>query len=232
MKALWKNTKEKYLYVRFECTATTTILPTEWEPSECISKCQLISKGESTLTIAKGSYGNVYRRLYYNDWKGGDMTLKWNGTTGACPAYIGNTCDFEPDETEEAVIASYSIPRNGGVWTITAAEIDTWADKLDPDGFIYLLCNPSKQGTMDISTTAPDETDPVYPHATIHVECQDGNPNVLTVTVSEPQPITVSGAAAFSEAWDATVDAPHTLNLSSGQYRLKGANEEIVLLVP
>ena len=44
--------------------------------------------------------------------------------------------------------------------------------------------------------------------------------------------ITVSGAAAFSEAWDATVDAPHTLNLSSGQYRLKGANEEIVLLVP
>ena len=44
--------------------------------------------------------------------------------------------------------------------------------------------------------------------------------------------ITVSGAAAFSEAWDATVDAPHPLNLPAGQYSLKGANEEIVLLVP
>ena len=232
MQALWKNTKEKYLYVRFECTATTTILPTEWEPSECVSKWQLIPKGENTLTIAKGSYGNVYRRLYYYDWKGGDMTLKWNGTTGACPAYIGNTCDFEPEETGEAVIAHYSIPRNGGVWTITAAEIDTWADKLDPDGYVYLLCNPSKQSTMDISTTAPDETDPVYPHATIKVECQDGNPQALTVTVSVPQHITVSGIGGFSEEWDATVDAPHPLNLPAGQYRLIGANEEITLFVP
>ena len=237
MTALWKQAAEQYLYVRFECTATTTILPTEWEPSECISKCQLIPKGESTQTITKGSYGKVYRRLYYNDWRGGDMTLKWNGTTGVCPAYIGNTCDFEPDETEEAVIASYSIPRNGGVWTITAAEIDTWADKLDPDGYLYLLCNPSKQSTMDISTTAPDETDPVYPHATIHVECQDGNPNVLTVTVSEPQHITVTGEN-FSDEWEATPAEPHTINLPSGQYTLTGtppaplSKGEILLLVP
>jgi hypothetical protein len=137
-----------------------------------------------------------------------------------------------PDENDEHVLANKQIPKNGGKWTIPADEIETWADNVDPDGYLYLLCNPSNQGKMDISTTAPDETDPVYPHATIHVECQDGNPNVLTVTVSEPQSITVSGAAAFSEAWDATVDAPHTLNLSSGQYRLKGANEEIVLFVP
>lgn len=237
MKELWKNTKEKYLYVRFECTATTTILPTEWEPSECITKCQLIPKGESTLTIAKGSYGKVYRLLYYYDWRGGDMTLKWNGTTGVCPAYIGNTCDFEPDETEEAVIASYSIPRNGGVWTIKAEEIAAWENKLDPDGFIYLLCNPSKQSTLSISTTAPDETDPVYPHATIHVECQDGNPNVLTVTVSEPQHITVTGEN-FSDEWEATPAEPHTINLPSGQYTLTGtppdplSKGEILLIVP
>ncbi|MBR4563090.1 MAG: hypothetical protein IKO26_01400 [Paludibacteraceae bacterium] len=232
MKALWVNSTEHYLYVRFACSARTTFLAEIWNPSECMNK-KLITKQTTTIDVQKASYGAVFYRFYYNDWRGGDLTFTWNLKSGNCPAFIGDTCYFSASASDPHVFANKAIPKNGS-WTVTAEELDAWAEHVDPDGYFYIRFNPTNAGKMDISTTAPDETDPVYPHATIHVECQDGNPNVLTVTVSEPQHIsvTVTGTGEVSEEWDATVDAPHPLNLPAGQYSLKGANEEIVLLVP
>ncbi|MBQ4394559.1 MAG: hypothetical protein II825_04605 [Paludibacteraceae bacterium] len=226
MQKLWEQTDEKYLYVRFACTARTSILPEIWSPSECMSK-ELVSKTTGSITAWKGTF----YRFYYYDWVGGDMTMQWLSKVTNCPTYIGDTCFFPAKNDNEHILAYKTIAKNDS-WTIKKEDLDTWANRIDPDGYFYVRFEPSKKDDIKISSTAPEEQDPVYPHATIHVECQDGNPNVLTVTVSEPQSITVSGAAAFSEAWDATADAPYTLNLPSGQYRLKGANEEIVLLVP
>ena len=230
MKALWENTAEHYLYVRFACSERTTFLAEIWNPSECLNK-ELITKNTGSIEVQKASYGAVFYRFYYNDWRGGDLTFKWNLKSGNCPTYIGDTCYFSASASDSHVFANKAIPKNGS-WTVTAEELESWAEHADPDGYFYVRFNSSNAGTMDISTTAPDETDPVYPHATIKVECQDGNPQALTVTVSVPQHITVSGIGGFSEEWDATVDAPHPLNLPAGQYRLKGANEEITLFVP
>ncbi len=230
MKALWKHTTEHYLYVRFACTERTTFLAEIWNPSECLNK-ELITKKTGSIDVQKASYGAVFYRFYYNDWRGGDLTFKWNLKNGNCPTYIGDTCYFSTSASDPHVFANKAIPKNGS-WTVTAEKLDSLAEHVDPDGYFYVRFNPTNAGKISISTTAPDETDPVYPHATIHVECQDGNPNVLTVTVSEAQHISVSGTGEVSEEWDATVDAPYTLNLPAGQYRLKGANEEIVLLVP
>ncbi len=233
MMDLWKQTKAKYLYVRFECTTHTTLLPSKWDPTECTTKWELIPKGENSFVVTKGSNGKVYRRFYYNDWRGGDMTFVWKLTTNACPAYIGNTCSFEPDENDEHVIASYLIPKNEGVWTISADEIESWANRVeDPDGCLFLLCNPSKQGEMMITTTAPDETDPVYPHTTIQVVCADESGKNITVSVSEAQHVTLSGDGGVVEEWDAVPGETKTLSLESGSYVLQGENEQLNILVP
>lgn len=235
MKELWNQASEQYLYVRFECTARTTILLSQWEPSDCIKNWELIPKGGGTFTIAKGSYNNVYRRFYYYDWKGGTITFKWNGTSGNCPLYIGNTCDFDPIEGDPRVVFSTTVPQRGGTREITSAEWDSYESKIDADGYLYLLCNPSRQAPMDITSNAPEEEDPVYPHTSIHVACEEGTSNVI-VTVSKPQHIVVSGIG-FNEEWDALPDSPKTLTLPTGEYMLQGtkedsSTEQLVITIP
>ena len=230
MKALWKNTNEQYLYVRFDCTSRASILPTKWEPSDCISKWTFLPKGDTTLTIAKGTYSNVYRRFYYNHWRGGDMTLVWNSNATNCPTFIGNSCDFEPDEADEHVIINKTISKKGE-WVISADEIESWEGRTDPDGYLYLLCSPNSQNTMVITTTAPDETDPFIPRATIHVDCA-GGANNFVVSVSEAQHISITGISGTVDEWDAVPGESHALTLPSGQYLLKGAKDEITIQVP
>ena len=90
---------------------------------------------------------------------------------------------------------------------------------------------------MEITTTAPEETDPPIvepdiPYATIHVSCVDGDPHTLLVTVSVPQTLTLTADGSTVEQWAATPAEPHTLTLTAGQYTLTGTKEEILLLVP
>ncbi|MBQ6763736.1 MAG: hypothetical protein IJP45_00960 [Paludibacteraceae bacterium] len=231
MKALWKNTAEHYLYVRFACSERTTILPEIWNPSECLS-APLLEKGKNSLSITKYSAGTKIYRFYYYDWRNGKMTLQWNLNTNACEAFIGDTCSFKPKDTDPHVIATKTIAKKGGKWEIEPATLAQWENRVDPDGYLYVLVYTENGGNMVISTTAPDETDPVYPHATVAVSCVNDDPQTLLIRVSEPQHITLTGTGDFSEEWEATPAEPHTLTLSAGQYRLKGQNEEMVIIVP
>ena len=161
MQALWTQTTEKYLYVRFECTAGTTIKPIEWvDMSECLTNATLINRPSSTITVEKGSYGAAYYRFYYNDWKGGDMKFKWGTNQSTCPTYIGDTCDFKANASNSHVIANKAIAKNG-TWTISAEDIAEWEEYVDEDGYLYIRFNPGYAAKMTISTTAPEETDPI-----------------------------------------------------------------------
>lgn len=230
MKALWANTTEKYLYVRFSCSARTTLLPEMWNPSECMS-APLLNKGKSTLTIEKYSSGAKVYRFYYNAWKNGKMTLQWNLNTNSCDAYIGDTCSFKPKDTDPHMIATKTIAKRGGKWDITPEMFEQWKDRVDPEGYIYLLIYTEARGEMVISTTAPDETDPVFPHTTIHVECADGANNFVA-SVSEAQHISVTSTSGTVDEWEAVPGESHALTLPSGQYLLKGAKDEITIQVP
>jgi hypothetical protein len=84
---------------------------------------------------------------------------------------------------------------------------------------------------MTISTDAPDETDPVYPRATISVACEEGTTNNLVVRVSEEQDISIQGIGV-SEAWHAVPGEEKTLHLDAGQYLLKSEKEQITVLIP
>jgi len=197
MQALWAQTNDKYLYIRFECTAKTTILPTEWvDMSDCMTKAQLISPPSTTINVQKGSYGAAYYRFYYNDWKGGAMKFKWGTTESTCPTYIGVNCSIPASATSGNVIENKTIPKTGArTWTIPAEDVAYWEEDVDPDGYLYIRFNPDASGSMTISTTAPEEQDP---------PCAPYD-SVLTVA-----------------AWDSYIWRG-TQYVSSGEYTVEGA---------
>lgn len=230
MKALWEKTTEQYLYVRFACSARTTLLPEIWTPSECLS-ATLIPKGENSINVERKDYGAKYYRFYYNEWRKGTMTFQWKQNTGNCPTYIGDTCEFSPSAEANHVIANKTIPKNSS-WVITPAELETWAGHADSDGCLYIRFNAGNGGEMIISTDAPEETDPVYPHTTIKVVCADESGKNITVSVSEAQHVTLSGDGGVVEEWPAVPGEAKAISLESGSYVLQGENEKLTIFVP
>jgi len=227
MKSLWKQTEDKYLYVRFECSESTTLLPTIWAPSECVMKTKKIAPDEP-FTVAGRSTAN--HRLLYTDWSGGDMTIDWQCQTGACPFYFGDSCIQQLSEENVHVFYTGTIGKNNSV-TIPADDVDSWRSHVDGDGYIYVVFNPNNKGTVTLTTTAEGEKDPVYPRVSIHVACTDGDPHSLIVKVAKAQQIAVTGDN-FSEEWDAVPEEIHPLSLPSGTFRLLGESETITILVP
>lgn len=240
MEALWTQTTAQYLYIRFETTALkTTITPTEWQMSECISKATPLYRPSTTIDVEKGSYGAAYYRFYYREWAGGDMTFQWLSNSSTCPTFIGDNCSFTANKNDVHVLKNQTIAKKG-TWTVTAENLAKWADKVDEDGYLYIRFNPGSAGQMVISTTAPEEEDPapiLYPTATISVVC-DGEPTAagqpyiirvsaeqdLSVYPGEPDDI---ASRTPIETWHQTTDTTHQIVLKSGVYTLKGADETI-----
>lgn len=237
MKDLWTLTNKQYLYVRFLCTARTTVLPEIWEVSDCMYHSTELNKKQDTLSIVRYTSGAQFYRVYYKDWSKGNLTLQWKSTSESCDAYIGDSCFFKPSDSEKHVIKKETIRRRGGTWTITPEMFAEWEDRVDPDGYLYMLIysESSRTEEMVITSEAPEEEDPVYPHTSIHVACEEGTSNVI-VTVSKPQHIVVSGIG-FNEEWDALPDSPKTLTLPTGEYMLQGtkedsSTEQLVITIP
>jgi len=160
MEALLDQRVGNYLYVRFECTAKTTLTPAIWDASYCMTNAIEIKRPSTTLKVQKGTYGAVYYRFYYSEWSGGDMTFSWTDSNGDCPTIIGDTCTFGTSQYDSHRIGYKKIAKNKS-WTIPAANVADWAEYVDADGYLYVRFNPSYAGQMTVSTTAPDEEDPV-----------------------------------------------------------------------
>ena len=227
MAALQKQAVGKYLYLRFQCTQATTVRPTLWAPSECVTTSERI-KLSAPMSIAARSKANF--RLLYADVQGGDMTIEWKCQTGACPFFIGDSC-ITPDENDPHVFYTGKISKNNKV-EIAATEIESWRQRVDGDGYLFALFNPNNKGTITITTTAPGETDPDYPRTTINVVCADETGKNLTVRVSVAQYITIENEGGVVEKWDAIPDEPRFISLDAGSYRLRGESEELTIYVP
>ena len=228
--ALWAKTSGKYLYVRFATNAATTVTPDIWYPSECAKKWKEILPGE--LYIERYQRGLVYHKLVYSKWKGGDITIK-SAITAACPMFIGDTCGFPNNANNPHIIYAKSIIRKGTL-AIPAATVETWADRVDDEGNIYVLFYTGTAGNVTISSTAPEEQDPEppLPAATIHVACiSEANANI-EVSVSVAQQLTITNAAGMVvQQWNATTAEAQKLMLNAGTYTLKGDNEQITIVL-
>lgn len=228
--ALWAKTSGKYLYVRFATNAATTVTPDIWYPSECAKKWKEILPGE--LYIERYGLGLVYHKLVYSKWKGGDITIKSN-IGASFPIAIGDTCGFPSNANNSHVLYYKSIGRKSSI-TIPAATVETWADRVDDEGNLYVLFYTKTAGNVTISSTAPEEQDPEppLPAATIHVACiSEANANI-EVSVSVAQQLTITNAAGMVvQQWNATTAASQKLMLNAGTYTLKGDNEQITIVL-
>ena len=242
MKGLWykKAASENYLYVRFACTARTTLLASQWEASPCVAAVPLIKKN-STIRVNNMNYGTNMFRFRYLDWEGGDMIFTSQNRGAGCVVAVGDTCLFDAavsDPLPPHVIYSFTALRRTTSatrpYTVPAETVAQWRQYIDEDGYLYLRFNSgTSAGDMDITSTAPEETDPVYPASTVAIECVDGNPGNLSVSVSADQHLTVIDAVGTTVSeWDAVVGTPHSVSLSAGLYTLVGTDENLTIQVP
>ena len=224
METLWTQTRQKYLYVRFESSQTTTVTPTLWEPSECISNTEAVLCN-STVDIASRS--KVIYRFFYNDWKNGDMTVTWNKST-QCKMLVSGSCTIGTNGSATSVIY-YEELTSGTTYTVPASEIAEWADYVDADGYVFMrfYTTSAAGGQITLHTTAPAETDPVVPHITVSVTCLESTTGVQ-IRVSTPQTIRILDVAG-SEIWQQTVqpDQPQSVPLQPATYTLIGEYEQV-----
>ena len=177
--SLGASAKDDYLYVRFVCSKPVTLTPSLWTTSTCSNKSILIKSGEK-MSLKTSSSTNVYR-LRYEDWKGYDFSIKWN-SYAQLSVYIADACDIMMSSADPHVIWSKTF--NPGVSaTITAAELEAWASRVDEDGLLYVRVNPKNTGNVTFTSAKPVETDPEGP-------------------VLDPIYTTESAAICFGETFD------------------------------
>lgn len=226
-----------YMYVRFECTARTSFLATEWSPSECMAKWPVLEKGK-TISATPQTGSAQYYRLYYNDWEGGDISLLWGQATWSGQVTIGDSCEFNvaaPNADSNPHAIKYQNVKKGSTPTvITADEIATWKERVDPDGYLYIRgkSGSTSSQNLKVSSSAPEEKDPTYPSATIAVECIEGTSN-LSIRVSENQTLIIKDESGTTvQTLDAVAGTPETVTLPAGKYILSGTTETIAIQVP
>ena len=239
MQKLWGKAEEQYLYIKIWCVEETTITPLHWYPSDCLvdGKTTYIPPKDTIMTIGKTE--NKLYRLFYNEWTGGDMTLKFS-LTNDCQIFITDTCELITNGNKPCVIYT-KILKKQNTYTLSATTIEGWKNRVvDEDGFIYLRVYTNVDGGfLTITTTAPEEGDPVpivYPAATVYVTCgekESSGAQSVTVKVSVEQDIIIFDSEAnVVESWrQKLTEAPHSITLQPGAYSLEGEREKIAILI-
>lgn len=228
MVQFWKKATDQYLYIRFICTEATTVTPSKWFRSDCVKNTKnYITPGnpDTTFTVKTNNNGGNYI-FNYAQWKGGDMTLKLS-KKNTCQVFIAYSCGITTSTTAANLLKYRNFTASRDTILIKASEIDSWADKIDKEGYFYMRVQHNLQGTtkLTVSTTAPPDADPIYPASTIAVVCEGTD---VTVHVSEPQTIIIyDGDSVEVDRWDAEPGVAHTITLPSGKYILAGAEEKI-----
>lgn len=229
MVEFWKKTKEQYLYVRFDCSEATTIVPSEWEVTKCVANTKnFIHSLDTTFKVDRNSTGGNYR-LLYSQWKSGnlDATFTVSSVSGNCEMYVAKDCDITQSQTAPNLL-KYQLLKPTQTVTIPAEDVDSWEKDVDEDGYIYVRFQHKVSGTcrVHLKSSAQEEHDPTYPAATIAVQCVEDSK--VVVSVSEDQTIVITDENGDDvDTWEAVVDETHELKLSPGKYILQGKGEKI-----
>ena len=153
---LLEESNDNYIYVRFQCAQATIITPYQWDASYCADKSITITSGNRFWVESKSSNNTL--RLRYDDWKGGDMTIYWEGV-GRIPTYIADTCYFTLSSSNRRVV-KYNNIMSGAVQTHAIETVNSWESRVDADGFLYVRLNPNSAGYITFTSIKPE---PVLP---------------------------------------------------------------------
>lgn len=234
MTTQWQKiaTNKPYIYIRFICTEATSVTGERWSISPCYKKTSnYVVVPDQTITVTKTS-SQAYR-FFYSQWKGGDMKIEF-AINSNCEVYIADTCTMTRTSPNEDYWLVYkSIVKSSEPLVIPAAEVDSWADRIDAEGCFYALFYTTANSTnrkLTFTSYAPEETDPEYPKTTIALSCDEAKQPF--VQVSKTQTITIKDEAGsvVKTIPDALPDTKYSLaDLSAGKYTLVGETDEIVV---
>ena len=96
------------------------------------------------------------------------MTINWEGSSRIY-IYFGDTCTFAMSKTNEHVV-HYVYLGSADTYDISAETIDTWKDRVDEYGYLYVRFNPNNAGYMTLNV----------------VKRAPSNPSILSSTLLEP----------------------------------------------
>ena len=159
MSLITAEATDDYIYVRFIADQPTTITPSVWLTSDCVDESIVITSGKEFVVQAK-SYNTIYR-LNYAEWKDGDIEIYWLGN-GTLPVYISDTCHYYLSNTDAAVV-QYDNIRSKNTQLHDSTQVNSWASRVDADGYLYVRFNPTRAGYVTFTSIKPEpEFPPVY----------------------------------------------------------------------
>ena len=167
MSKITNKAADDYIYVRFQSSLSLTITPDIWDASDCAGNSILVTS--QTFSVPAKSSSTIYR-LLYDDWKGYDMSIKWMGSSDM-QVYIADTCYFFLSSTASELV-QYSKISKRTTKTILATDIESWAARVDGDGYLYIRLNSNNQGNITFTSSKPIKED---------------SPCVLASTLLEPK---------------------------------------------
>ena len=157
---------DDYVYVRFQCAEGFSLTAYPWDASYCVDKSLTIVSGQRFHVASKSSASIL--RLRYEDWKGGEMVIKWDGQV-RIPIYIADTCAFTLSSSNKRVLKYVNLQAKSSI-SYDIATVDSWASRADADGYLYVRLNPNNAGYITFTSIKPEPVipDPIY--ATIKEE--------------------------------------------------------------
>ena len=125
-----------------------------WTPSDCMVKIKT-TRIELGNQFDVASKSKVIYGLFYEELRGGDMSVAWTSTQATCPFYIADTCDV-PNANTGRVFYTGTAPKKGTV-TIPQETVDSWASYVDPEGYLYIRFYSNAKAKITVTSTAPEE---------------------------------------------------------------------------
>ena len=160
MATLTARAEGDYMYIRMLSSEPTDLSINEWIVSDCADNSTLIYPNVER-SVASKSYNTIYR-LRYDEFKGCSITITWSGNS-TLPIFLSEDCTSGLLTHNEKLLLypAPAIARKSQL-TIDVATVNSWASRIDEDGFMYVWFNPSNTGRVKFIPERPAAPDTIY----------------------------------------------------------------------
>lgn len=137
---------DNFLYIKFNIADPVSIMLNL--TSTDLDNTRLIQPNQSVYRLQDTDL-YVYR-FRYDDFRGYDMTIKWNGN-GILPVYLADTYSFELSNKDPHVLI-YNVISRRGSYVVSAATLDEWATRVGEEGYLYARFDNSVSSRVTFQT--------------------------------------------------------------------------------
>ena len=153
MSVITNKAESDYIYVRFLSKKATKLTVDEWLVSECVDNSTILNANVEKSVNARAN--TTIFRVRYDDFSNYPLTINWSGNS-AVTCYIADTCSFTFLNDPHVVYAPEIARKNSKV--VDVATVNSWASRVDADGFLYVIVYSERTGKVTFVTEKPAPT--------------------------------------------------------------------------